>query len=57
MTITRCDRCFKDIPHKSEIYIVEGNRLYRHDEPTYRLELCDRCFKLWLDWVDQEVKK
>ena len=53
MTIIKCNRCKREISSTSEVYIVEGNRLYRGEEPTHRAELCYRCFKCWLDWLQE----
>lgn len=55
MTITKCDRCGKEIPDMNGVYIVEGGAWNR---PTKRkrIELCEWCFMCWLDWPNDETQ-
>jgi hypothetical protein len=54
MTVILCDRCGKELPGMSHLYIVEGYPWDRQNNRK-RMELCEWCFKCWLDWPKEEA--
>ena len=55
MTITRCDRCGKEMISMNDVFIVDG-RPWNRPSQVHRMELCEWCFNCWLDWLKQEAQ-
>lgn len=53
MTITKCDRCGKEIPSMNDVVIVQAWPWSRPSREK-RFELCEWCATCMTDWIKED---